>query len=214
VVTPWSGGPAFRVLLVCTGNICRSAMAERLGRAYLAEVLGDDAAAIEIRSAGTQAVVGSEMHPHSALVIKGFGAQAHDFRATQLTEVHARQADLTLTMTREHRHEVLRLAPRAMGRTFTLVEAAELLELVGDDVEATGASLPERARALVGQLAAARARRQAGRDDDVADPIGQPLEVHQESGDAIVAALLPLLGRLADLRQRTDLRDADAEAVA
>ena len=62
---------AFTVLLVCTGNICRSALAERLGRAYLDELLGEDASAIRLVSAGTRAVVGSAMHPDSALVLLG-----------------------------------------------------------------------------------------------------------------------------------------------
>ena len=41
----WSPDPVFTVLFVCTGNICRSALAERLGRAYLDEALGDEAGA-------------------------------------------------------------------------------------------------------------------------------------------------------------------------
>jgi protein-tyrosine-phosphatase len=209
----WSGRPAFRVLLVCTGNICRSAMAERLARAYLDEQLGEDAAAVEVLSAGTQAVVGSEMHPFSALVLCGFGAQAGDFRAQQLADAHARDADLTLTMTRAHRRDVLAAAPRAMTRIFTLREAAELLDLVGEDVEIAGADLPERARSLVGLMAQARAQRQAGGQDDVPDPMGQPLEAHQEAGDAIVAALLPVLGRIARLRDLPDLGPAAPEPL-
>ena len=55
------------MLLVCTGNICRFAFAERLGRAFLAQTLGQDADQVRIVSAGTRAVVGSEMHPDSAL---------------------------------------------------------------------------------------------------------------------------------------------------
>ena len=112
--------PAFTVLLVCTGNICRSAMAERLGRAYLDEVLGHRADAVRLISAGTHAVVGSAMHPDSALVLAGFGATAGDFRARQLREEHPAQADLVLAMTRGHRRDVLGLAPRALARTFTL----------------------------------------------------------------------------------------------
>jgi protein-tyrosine-phosphatase len=44
----------FTVLVVCTGNICRSALAERLGRAYLEERLGDKADAVRLVSAGTR----------------------------------------------------------------------------------------------------------------------------------------------------------------
>jgi protein-tyrosine-phosphatase len=201
--TVWVPDPSaaspFTVLLVCTGNICRSALGERLGRAYLDEAFGENAGAIRLVSAGTQAVVGSAMHPDSALVLRGLGAEPGEFRARQLTEAIAVAADLTLTMTRTHRRDVLALAPRAMARTFTLREAADLLALLGDDLEPSGDGLAERARTLVMAMAQARSRRQAGDGDDVTDPIGRPVEVHQEVGEAIAEALLPILRRLADL---------------
>ncbi len=189
------------MLLVCTGNICRSALGERLGRAYLTEVLGGDAGAVRLESAGVQAVVGSAMQPDSALVLRGLGGSPDGFVAHQLVDDMAIDADLTLTMTRQHRRDVLRMAPRALARTFTLREAAGLLEVVGEDVEVPGDGLAERARNLVKQLAAARSRRQSGRGDDIRDPVGLPAEVHQEVGDAVAGALIPVLSRIAALRR-------------
>lgn len=197
----WSPEPVFTVLLVCTGNICRSALGERLGRAYLADVLGQDAGAVELVSAGVQAVVGSAMHPDSALVLRGLGGSPDGFVARQLVDDMAIDADLTLTMTRQHRRDVLRMAPRALARTFTLREAAGLLDIVGEDVEVPGDGLAERARNLVKELAAARSRRQSGRGDDIRDPVGLPPEVHQEMGDAVAEALIPVLSRIAALRE-------------
>ena len=184
------------MLLVCTGNICRSALAERLGRAYLAEALGERAAEVRLVSAGVGAVVGSGMHPDSALVLRGLGGDPDGFRARQLVDDMAIDADLTLTMTRAHRREVHAVAPRALCRTFTLREAADLLQLVGDDVELHGENLAEHARTLVRAMGAARSRRQGGPEDDIPDPIGQPVEVHQEVGEAVAAALVVVLDRI------------------
>lgn len=196
----WSPEPVFTVLLVCTGNICRSALGERLGRAYLADVLAEDAGAVRLDSAGVQAVVGSAMHPDSALVLRGLGGDPDGFVARQLVDDMAIDADLTLTMTRRQRRDVLRMAPRALARTFTLREAAGLLGTVGQDGEVPGGDLAERARNLVRDLAAARSRRQSGPGDDIRDPVGLPLEGHQEMGDAVAGALLPVLSRIAALR--------------
>lgn len=173
-------------------------MAERLGRAFLAEAMGQDAALLRIESAGVRAVVDSAMHPDSALVLRGFGAEAGDFRARQLLDDMPAAADLTLTMTREHRRHVLERAPRALARTFTLREAADLMDRIGDET-VEGATPPDRARNLVATMSAARSGRHGGAGDDVRDPIDQPIEVHEEVATTIVDSLLPVLRRLATL---------------
>ncbi len=187
------------MLVVCTGNICRSALAERLGRVYLRERLGDSSSAIRLVSAGTRAVIGSSMHPDTELVLAGFGARPENFRARQLHEQDAAAADLTLAMTRRHRQVVLEVVPRALARTFTLREAADVLRSIEADLPVEGSDFAERARALVREMGALRGRRESWRDDDIRDPIGQPLDVHQEVGDAVAEALLPVLERFADL---------------
>lgn len=189
----------FTVLLVCTGNICRSALAERLGRAYLDEALGEDADGVRLHSAGLQAVVDSAMHPDSALVLRGLGGDPGDFRARQFVGDMAIDANLVLTMTRKHRRDVLRAAPRALSRTFTLREAADLLDMLGEDVSVPAEELAQQGRSLVPRLAAARSWRQGGEADDIRDPIGLPVEVHQDVGEAIAAALIPVLGAIASL---------------
>jgi protein-tyrosine phosphatase len=196
VTSPTPEPSTFTVLVVCTGNICRSALAERLGRAFLDDVAGEDASQIRIVSAGTRAVVGSAMHPHSELVLHGLGAVAGEFRARQIDDRMVADADLTLTMTRAHRREVLERNPRALARTFTLREAADLLDRMGD-ARVEGETLADRAGRLVQGLAGARSGRQSGPDDDVRDPIGHPMEVHDEVGAVIAESLLPLLRRIA-----------------
>ena len=184
------------MLIVCTGNVCRSAFAECLGRAYLREQLGDASAAIRLESAGTRAVVGSGMHPDTAAALRGFGAEPGDFRARDLEERMAAEADLILTMTRRHRREVLHEAPRVMARTFTLREAAALLPLIAEPDDAEG-EFADRARSFVAAMAAARGRRRSGEDaDDVFDPIGLPPEAHEAMGEMVTEALLPVLHQL------------------
>jgi protein-tyrosine-phosphatase len=139
------------------------------------------------------------MDPDSALVLQGLGGDPEGFVARQLHDDMAIDADLILTMTRAHRREVLKAAPRALARTYTLREAAEVLHLVSEDVDVPGGTLAERARALVGQMAAVRSRRANGDPDDVRDPIGQPIGVHAEVGEAISLALLPILERISAL---------------
>lgn len=195
-----SPDPVFTVLFVCTGNICRSAMAERMARAFLDEALGDDAHRIQVVSAGTQAVKGAGVHPDSATVLEGFGGDPAGHVAQQLLDDMAIDADLTLALTRSHRRAVLKAAPRALQRTFTVREAAELAALVPAAVVLEGDDLAERCRALVKKMAGARSRRPTDAGDDIADPIGRPLEVHQEVADVIAESLIPLLTRLATLR--------------
>ena len=187
----------FTVLLVCTGNICRSPLAEMVGRDLLHRMLGKDAGLVRIVSAGTRAVVGAEMHPASARVLAELGGDPGGFRARQLTDQVAAGADLTLTMTREHRHHVLARAPRAMSRTFTLREAAGLLDLLTSDAGLAGSCPEERARALVRTMAAARSCRPGSREDDILDPINQADEVHSHVGQLVVDALVPVLEHLA-----------------
>ncbi|MDX6313919.1 MAG: low molecular weight protein-tyrosine phosphatase, partial [Streptomyces sp.] len=59
----------FRILHVCTGNVCRSPMAERLTRHELTRRLGDGAAGILVESAGTWGHEGAPMEAHAAAVL-------------------------------------------------------------------------------------------------------------------------------------------------
>jgi protein-tyrosine phosphatase len=189
-------GGAFGVLFVCTGNICRSPLAEGLSRVYLAEAGPAAAGAVHVESAGTRAVVGDGMHPLSAQLLERLGGDPAGFVARQLTDAMIASADLVLTMTRDHRAEVLGRNPRGMARTFTLREAADLLGRI--DGALPGVSPSDRARALVQAMAGQRSRRRSGGEDDIADPIGGPAEVHAETARAVADSLRPLLDALVD----------------
>ena len=112
----------FTVLMVCTGNICRSPLAEQLLRAQAAAA----SLPITVTSAGTGAMVGREMTAQAAELSAQFGALSTDHAPTQLTESIIAGADLILTATREHRAAVVSMHPKAIRRTFTLTQFARL----------------------------------------------------------------------------------------
>ncbi|WP_104195976.1 low molecular weight phosphatase family protein [Cryobacterium sp. M15] len=112
-----------RILMVCTGNICRSPLAEQLLREDL-RTAGIDAV---ITSAGTRAMTGSDMTPEAAALSSQYGASHTRHVARQLTEELIADADLVLTATREHRRQVVSMLPKATRYTFTLNQFARLV---------------------------------------------------------------------------------------
>ncbi len=182
-----------RLLFVCTGNLCRSPVAQGLAVAWLSRAYGD-AGQVEVLSAGTNAPVGERMDERSAAALTRLGGHPDGLRATALSADLAAGADLVLTMTREHRRAVLELSPRGLRRTFTLLEAADLLRQaeVGDLARLP---LEERVRELGLRLDARRGTR-TSRDDDIEDPIGQRRSVHDEVAGIIAGALRPVLSVL------------------
>lgn len=189
---------SFDILVVCTGNICRSPMAERLIRAGLRARLGHTADRFEVSSAGTWGFVGSPMEPSAEQVCRELGADPAGFHGRELTGPMVAHADLVLAMARQHRAAVVTLHPRAAGRSFTLPEFARLAAAV-DPATLPADDAVERARALVRAVAGKRGLVPLVEavDDDVADPYGAPLEAFRTVGATIAAALahpLDLLG--------------------
>ena len=179
-----------RVLFVCTGNLCRSPLAERLLRSWAEQSLGAEVEGTHIDSAGTAAAHGP-MDERSAQALRELGGEPDGARARQLEPGETAGVDLVLTMTRRQRRSVLGHDPRGMRRVFTLAEASGLLPLV-DRTGLDRLPLDERAQQLAARLDATRAVRWGGPDDDIRDPIGQSLQVHREVGARIAEALQPL----------------------
>ena len=181
---------AFRVLHVCTGNICRSPMAEHLMRVGLQQRLGPEADVFVIESAGTWGHTGASMEPFTLTTLTGLGVDGSTFQARELVAEHVAGADLVLTATREHRAASVVLQPRAARRTFTLREFDRLL--TGIDVAAlpTGDRV-ERAQAVVVAAAGQRGLIRADRpeDDDLADPYQGPESGFTTCGQLVQATL-------------------------
>lgn len=113
-----------RVLVVCTGNVCRSPyIAGRL------QVAMDDSwgeGEVIVESAGTWALTGQSMDPLAAERLVAVGGDAAGFTARDLTRELLTEAALVITATREHRQRVVRLHPLAWQRAHALVDLAQL----------------------------------------------------------------------------------------
>ncbi len=189
---------SFRVLHVCTGNICRSPMAEHLMRAGLRDRLGPEADAFEIGSAGTWGHAGAPMEPFALTTLQGLGHDGSAFRARELTAPLVEGADLVLGATREHRAAAVVLHPRASRWTFTLREFDRLVSAV-DLAEIPAGDRVERARALVTAAAAQRGlvRPDRPEDDDVTDPYQGPESGFTACGALVHQSLQRMLDALA-----------------
>ncbi|MET3922024.1 low molecular weight phosphatase family protein [Arthrobacter sp. UYEF20] len=183
-----------RILTVCTGNICRSPVAERILQAGFESVRSGT---FRIRSAGTRAMAGAPVQPPSARIIESYGGRPDGFVARQLTLGMLRDTDLVLTMEASHRSDVVRLDPSALKRTFTIREFARMLKLLEqrDSGPAPDAALPAWWKALPARAAAVRhlALVNDAADNDVADPYRRGPEAYQRMEDELAPAVLTIL---------------------
>ncbi|TPV52485.1 low molecular weight phosphatase family protein [Pseudarthrobacter phenanthrenivorans] len=200
-----------RILTVCTGNICRSPVAERLLQAGLNQVVPGG---FHVSSAGTRAMAGDPMQPISADIVRTFGGDPDNFAARQLTPKILRGVDLVLTMTSAHRGEVLQLDASLLKRTFTIREFARMLDVLDQRAADAAGDAPAAAPAAKnnddgGRLAANTAfwkglpARAAGvrhlslpsdsADNDIVDPYRRAPEVYRQMEDELAPAIVSIL---------------------
>lgn len=182
------------ILIVCTGNICRSPMAEAILRVRLADL------DVRVHSAGTRALVGHEMTaPARALAIE-FGARPEDtsaHTARLLGEPLLLDADLVLTMTRDHRSHAVKMMPSRVRRTFTARELARLTSALSSEdvrtaVRDTSGGPRGRLTAALQRVTSRRGHMDKpgdGTDDDVIDPYRRSPQVYAESAAQLIPAL-------------------------
>ncbi|WP_241992046.1 low molecular weight phosphatase family protein [Cryobacterium lyxosi] len=182
----------FSILTVCSGNICRSPLAEQLLQVGLGKLPG-----VSVASAGTIGLTGQGMPEQAAALSRQFGGDPSAHVARELTVEHLTSSNLVLAMSREHRRAIAELSPRAIRYTFTIREFARLVHDLTDNDLTKAASLPldntaGRFASVVGLTASQRGMVPPAEfpdDDDVVDPYRQHDSVYAESARQLVPAV-------------------------
>ncbi|HVT90368.1 MAG TPA: Sua5/YciO/YrdC/YwlC family protein [Tepidisphaeraceae bacterium] len=144
------------ILFVCSGNTCRSPMAEALARNLIAEKLGvaeedlEKKKGIIVLSAGSFAMPGARAAAPAieALKPQGMDLTRHRSRTLGVELIH--QADWIFTMSRSHAAAVTSLVPSAAGKTAPLNSEGDIEDPIGGDV-ALYQSLSRQLRELIDQ---------------------------------------------------------------
>jgi protein-tyrosine phosphatase len=174
------------VLHVCTGNICRSPMAELIMRAELDRTYAETAARVALDGGGTYGGhAGAPINPPAGAVLGDLGIDASGFRAQALTVRAVDHADLVVCAAREHVHRVVTMVPDAADRAFTLLDLARVAAdhgsvLPTDDPVARLTALRELAASDAVPL---------GRASDIEDPYGLSAGVYEATAARILEAV-------------------------
>jgi len=178
----------FTILVVCTGNVCRSPLAHQLLQTAVATRLSPElASAVVVHSAGTEAPVGAAMSAPAAVISARLGNDPTTHSARQLTVSDIHSADLVLVASRRHRSEVAQLVPRATRTMFTIREFARIAATLESAPVASVSDL----RDSVARVAAHRGYAPVDDPalDDIVDPIGRSERTYERMASELVPAI-------------------------
>lgn len=138
-----------RILFVCSGNTCRSPMAEVLLRNKLAGHSAEWAKDTVVASAGVSAFLGGPASENAIAAMKNQHLDLSEHQSKLLEASDIINADLVITMTRTHKKAVLALVPQALSKVYTLAELAALTVAEPEQADSYRAEVREAARAMM-----------------------------------------------------------------
>ena len=164
-----------KILLVCTGNTCRSPMAAGLLRKLLDES-GAPASEIQVSSAGIYALPGFPASPEAVEVMRQFGVDLSSHQSRNLQKEELLASDLILTMTSAQKDQIAKAFPEFKDKLFVLREFVKIKtrEKTNPNFLAKG----------------------SGSCIDIPDPFGQNLEVYRDCAEVIGENLKELVNSL------------------
>ena len=109
-----------KVMFICTGNICRSAMAEGM----LKKMAQEEKIEAEICSCGIYAETGDEATYNAIDAMKDYDVDITSHKATNIRDSKIKEMDIILCATNTHKQNVLYLYPELKGKVYTMKEYA------------------------------------------------------------------------------------------
>lgn len=173
--------------MVCTGNLCRSPMAEGL----LRHAVSQRGCEIEVSSVGTWAYQGDHATTEAVEVLRGRGIDLSGHRSQAMDQDSLDDADVIVAMTSVHRREILKVTPDIEKKIVLMKELVEL---------ALEGELPDSSEARVERLLGA-ARPEWRRALDLDDPMGKPIGAYERTAALIEMGIEVLVEALCSRKQ-------------
>jgi protein-tyrosine-phosphatase len=109
-----------KIMFVCTGNICRSPMAQYYMQKRVFDLKKENE--YYIISAGTNAQNGQRATINAVEAMKKYNINMENHRATNIMDSEVLSCDLIFTLTKNHKDILIRMFPELIGKVYTLIE--------------------------------------------------------------------------------------------